>query len=698
MNAQTMSAAEKKLSAAFKSDFSHNAPKGLVKMQITAVVSALPIFAYVLVLLFVLFYFFKAVLGQFMSVLNAGVLIYLIAYVGAVLIFGVLIFLFARPLFKAKAKNTCAIIGKDREPNLYAFVDSIAKRLSLDSIIKIRISPEVVVDAEFESIKDFKEKQLTLTLGLPLLATLKMHELASMIAHEFSRYADPKISKIYFAERWLLHRLYDLTHKDDSIVVTIDKITEKFTFLIPVFIPIRLVLQFVNGICSSVQGMVESISKEMLYDIAFYADDFQAQVIGSRQFDPLLKRLVRVDQAYHFTCEKMLSGENKPRNMADLIVALYDKNPLPENQFIEMALSEAFTSWHMMPTPSSRTRRMLEKEIDPIYSLQADVKKLISGMNALGEQLTVEFYEANAIDSKSFDQSKTSVKPTTGGRIPLLAEEKILKVYASGLFRRELVWSVPLDNKLEALPEERLIPFLNKVVLGIRQSLPEFNKCFDLTEEYQRHVLSLHFYQWLVKDGSKNRPSVESMDSAKLYVKEFDVKFGKTFDAYCKSYGVRVAAAVELGKGAKAYKSAKSLLKILSGLAQIQEQIRDAKVKTTTLEKLLKRREDGELEHKQTIARFSRMIFKVVQAMDSAMSKVPANMLAEEFRFDIGQNRLREELLNGKDFEFKVAERFNELLPYFEAYNLVISAKLAQFVGLVERKRDIEPVAKITLS
>lgn len=693
-----MSAAEKKLSAAFKSDFHQKPPKSFIKMQITTVLSVMPVLVYVLALLFILFYFVKAVLGQLFAVLNSGVLFYLIAYIVVVLVLGGLIFLLARPLFKSRTKNSCLIIGKDREPNLYAYVNSISNRVSIDVVSKIRISPEVIVDAEYESIKDFKERRLTLTLGLPLIATLKTDELASLIAHEFARYAHPKVRQLYFAERWLLHRLYNLAHRDDKLLVSIESIADTYSFLSPIFIPIRLVLQFVNGVCAQIHSMVEAISKEMLFDIAFLADTYQAQVIGSRNFDPLLKRLVRIDQAYHFTCEKMLSGEKKPRDMADLIISLYEKNPLPSNQYIEMALSEAFTSWHILPTPSSRTRRMLENEIEPIYTLQVDVKKLFSGLGALGEQLTQGFYETNAIESKNFDETKTPTKQASSRHIPLLAEDKVLKVYSSGLFRRDLVWSIPLDNKLEALPEERLIPFLNKVVLGIRHSLPEFNKCFDFTDEYRRHVLSLHFYQWLVKNGSKNRPSAESLDDARIFVKEFDEKFGKTFDAYCKSYGVRVAAAVELGKEAKAYKSAKSLLGILSGLAQVQTDVRDAKIKTTTMEKLLKRRENGEREHQQTITRFTRMVFKVVQAMDSAMSKIPPTLLAEEFRFDIAQNRLKEELLGGKDYEHTVLERFNELVKYYEAYNVVLSAKLAQFVGLVERKRNIEAVAKVTLS
>ncbi len=698
MSAQATNSAEKKLSAAFKSDFIHKSPKSMIKMQITLGLSAMPVLAYVLILLFIFFYYVKAVLGQVFAVLDSGVVFYLIAYVFAVLVLGGLIFLFARPLFTSRIKNNCAIVGADREPNLYAYVNSISRRLSVESVSHIRISPEVVVDAEYESIKDYKEKRLSLTLGLPLLATLKTHELTALISHEFAHYANPKVRHLYFVERWLLHRLYDLAHRDDQLLVKIEDLVDKFGFLNPVFTPIRLVLQFVAGICAQIHSMVESISKDMMFDIGFMADDYQAQVIGSRNFDALLKRLVRIDQAYHFACEKMLSGLKKPRDMADLIATLYEQNPLPSNQYIEMALSEAFTSWHMLPTPSSRTRRMLEKEIEPIYSLQVDVKKLFTGLNALGEQLTKEFYEANAIESKGFDEAKNQVKQGSNRNIPLLSEEKVLKVYSSGLFRRDMVWSIPLDNKLEALPEERLIPFLNKVVLGIRHSLPEFNKCFDLTEEYQRHVLSLHFYQWLVKNGSKNRPSVESLDDARIFVKEFEEKFGKTFDAYCKSYGVRVSAAVELGKEAKAYKSAKSLLRILAGLAQIQAQVRDAKIKTSTMEKLLKRREDGEREHQQTITRFTRMVFKVVQAMDGAMTKVPANLLAEEFRFDIAQNRLKEELLNGKDYELNVLARFNELIRYYEAYNVVLSAKLAQFVGLVERKRNIEPVAKVTLS
>lgn len=685
---------EKSLAGAFRGEITVPEPEGVVKLYVLVFLSCLPIFFYAVFLILACGIFLKTALRFLLVVLEAQAAFYTFAYCVALVLIGGGLALFCRPLFTLRRDLDDVKLDRDVEHGLYALANTLSARLGVEQVADIYVTTDVVVDASYGSLRAFKERSLSLRLGLPLLVTLKANEIASLIARAFTHYSHPKVRVIYYLLRNIRQWLYVNVHRHDPFLERLEAFSENYRVLATITLPIRVGIYFVDKIFAGFLALVESLSQQATYEIEFIADEVQAQIIGSRNFDRSLKHLVQVDQAYHYAFEKMLSQESLPANMSDLIHALYVKSPEPSNQFIEMAMSEQFNGWHLLPTPSSRTRRIANLNYEPLFHLDKPIEDLCTDLDAIGVNLTKGFYQVHDIQSDA--AAPPAILDERNRPLPLPAEMAILKKYSSGLFRRDVVWQLPQDGKLASLPEDRIIPFLNKVVVSVRHSLPEFNACIGLLDDYNKHLAQYHFYQWLIKDGSKNRPDADAIDNAQYVIKEFETKHGRTIESYCKSYGVRVAAAVELGRESKAYRSAKTLMAMLSRLSALQLEVRDAKIKCATLEKLLARRAEGDVFHQKTISRLTRMVLKTVENIEAGIGNFSPSLLAQANPINVLQTRLRLEELNGEDYERMVADRFHELVKYYEAFNTGISAKLAQFVGMVERKKAIETVAKVS--
>jgi len=615
--------------------------------------------------------------------------------IGLILVTVLLIFL-SRPLFNVISDKKLMLLSEEQEPVIYLFANILAQKMGVDPVEKIALSSEVLVDAYYESPRDFYEGKLTLEVGLPLISTLSLTEITALIAHEYGHYAQKQIKICYFIIRNVHGWFYRVIQGEDGWENRLESLREERPKRLMEFVTLPVVfgISAITKVFRVFSSALELVSSQLIFDTELHADQIQAQILGSDSFDRSLKHLVQVDQCYHAALEKIFSGEIQPVNISDLVYSLYEKNPLQSDQFIEMARSDRFNSWHFLPPPSSRTRHVKNLQQNSIFSLEKPTVSLFSNVEEYAQRITLSLYEDH--DIKADTNMQAAELDERDRPVQLEKEEALLRRFTSGLYRRDMVWEFPEVDKFEHLSEEKIEPFLNKVVVSIRHSLPEFNKYVDLVEEYKKISVQYHFYQWLIKDGSKSRPDGSVINELKHSIEEFESKYKNSKVTYCKFYGVRVAAAVALGRDSKAYNSATKLIVMLSKLSFLQVQVCDAKIKCSTLEKLIVRRAEGDTMHQKTISRLTRMMLKVIENMERITGRFPASLLGE-VDVDIVGTRLHLEELNGADYEKLVADRFHELVRYYEGFNTAISAKLAQFVEMVERKQNIESVATVSL-
>lgn len=110
----------------------------------------------------------------------------------APIVAGVLMLLFMiKPILARRDKSAKPIIvERDQEPLLFAFIARIC------NILKAPVPNEVVLDCQVNASASFRRglmsfgsNDLTLTIGLPLVAGLTLRELAGVLAHELGHFA-----------------------------------------------------------------------------------------------------------------------------------------------------------------------------------------------------------------------------------------------------------------------------------------------------------------------------------------------------------------------------------------------------------------------------------------------------------------------------------------------------------------------------
>jgi len=640
--------------------------------------------------LYVAVFWFPAVSGSTGTLAITG-------YCFTVATLTVLMIFLIRPFFTVRRKIGELVLESAQEQAIFNLFNLTAKKLNVPSLHRIRVNSEVVVDANYDTLADAYHKRLTLTLGLPLLSVLSTRECVALVSHALGHFSHPKVSLCYFVIRAVKQWFHSVVHNEDGWENRLEATIEKYHFILfkMLFMPAYFGVIAVNRLFSLFLNLVEAVSNRVVFDMEYRADVFQASVQGSHNFDRCLKHLVQIDQAYHAALEKVFSGESVPANLNSAIYQEYARNPVLPDQFIELAGSEYFNGWQMFPSPISRKRRVEQQQFSAIFDYDKPLSEIFTDLDALASMVTENFYQKNGIDGERTSSARDSDAARTS--FPMVRERTILKRYSSGLYRPENVWELPELAKFENLSEEKIIPFLNKVILSIRHSIPDFSKYTEFADEQAKQKAQYHLCQWLVKDGSRRRPDIEVIEQLKFGLSEFERKHGKSVQKYRKFYGSRLVAAMFLGRDNKVFNSALKLARLLSKLALLQDSVNDARVKCSTLEQLLVRRAEGDQMHQKTISRLTRMVLKVIADMEATLEGFSMTLIGKDHPGDIAAGRLDLEQLNGEDYERVVADRFSELVKYFEGFNTSISAKLAQFVEVVERKNAIEPVVIVNL-
>lgn len=668
------------------------APRKLAfKLVLAAIAGALPLFIY-LFLLSVM-----AVLGvvvAFDSVTKAiesasGIVITL-SVISLVLFVGLLVLL-SRPMWPVKVQRPSIQLEKGQAPELFDYVSGILQSLAGLTLDSINVTMDVATDMYFSTVTAYREKRVTVDIGAPLLELLSKQELTALLIHETCRYHKPGLAKRYIVIR-LLRAHYDaLANRGEDP----SRHTEQRRAIARrLMAPVVVFDKFVGHLAAGVSGFAESSTQSAIHEVAFLADSAQVKFSGGDQFAELLNKLARIDQAFHLTLEEEMKRERASPLFASHLGKIFHENPLKTAHFVEMAPSEHFNGWRMLPSPHERMHRIKSLE-NPVDVSDANtsteshllVKEWVPDLRTVDNAVTQMFFADYGMEVE--DLEKEGDTKESQSKLAQQHDEAICKKFTSGLFRKDLIWDVPPVSKFTNLPPEKIIPFLNKVVISIRHKLPELTQYVSLRHEYQRLIEQQHLFHWLIKDGSKLRPPAETIDELRFTVKDFEEKHLPNKNAYRKSYGTRVSAAIALGRSNRAYRSADQLVSILSRLSDLQEVVDEAKVKCATINKLVARRKEVGDIHDATIVRLTKMVLKVVEGLELRLSRIPPSIAGEcaEVIQRVLDTKAKDVVL-----ETRVPERFAELLKCYEVCNTAISAKLALFVSMVEKKQAIETV------
>ena len=212
---------------------------------------------------------------------------------------GLLLLLFmVKPLFFGRRSQFEPIpLSRDEEPFLFQYVEKLSELVGAPEPSEIHVNLDVNAAASFSSgWRGFFRDELTLTLGLPLVAGMSVQQLTGVISHELGHFTQDTGMRLWFLinsiNRWLQRVVFERDVFDERL----------HAMAASGFVPVSLVARLIQWMIWAVRRILWMLLVIGEWGCCFgarqgefHADQFQAHMAGSRSFASTSSSVVLLD-------------------------------------------------------------------------------------------------------------------------------------------------------------------------------------------------------------------------------------------------------------------------------------------------------------------------------------------------------------------------------------------------------------------
>ena len=328
---------------------------------------------------------------------RAAILVYVTPLVAGVILF----YYMVRPLIPRLGNRPHPLytITEENEPQVYRLIGHVCDSVGAPFPRRIDLIMEANASASFRRgfLSFLSGDDLVLSIGLPLLSSLSVQQLAGVLAHEmghFSQGAGMRCSYIinrvnyWFVEaiyggRSMNEKLADAAESTGGSFALLLMLTQLFIFLSR---GVLYLLMMVGYFFSNF------LSRQMEYD----ADLNQIRVSGSTSFESTMYSIVLLDAA--FSNASMMSMLTRRfqilSNDLPNLVKSRGKSILRENkdELINSILEPNTRLFDTHPSPRDRIAHAKRQQEKGICKIKAPASSLFQNFNNLSVNLTSGFY------------------------------------------------------------------------------------------------------------------------------------------------------------------------------------------------------------------------------------------------------------------------------------------------------------------
>lgn len=267
------------------------------------------------------------------------------------LVIGVLVVLFmVKPLFARRPKSTePKEINRADAPELFIFIDEICDLVRAPRPTRVAVDMQVNASASFRrGFLSLFGNDLTLTLGLPLVAGLTVRQFGGVLAHEFGHFAQGAGMRLTYLIRsinaWFARLVYERDAWDEYLR---DLARVDFRLAIVIHLA-RLMIWLTRKLLWVFMMAGHGISCFMLRQMEFDADYYETCVAGSDGFTETAGRLPLLGVAWQRVIAQQQETFESKRLVDDLpsLIALETRRmPAEISEAIDKASQEGRTGW-----------------------------------------------------------------------------------------------------------------------------------------------------------------------------------------------------------------------------------------------------------------------------------------------------------------------------------------------------------------
>jgi Zn-dependent protease with chaperone function len=206
-----------------------------------------------------------------------------------------------KPLFARSAfHQTPRRLKREAEPLLFEYIERICEAVGAPAPRSIRVDCDVNASASFRrGIWSIFGQDLTLTIGLPLVAGMSLRQLSGVLAHEFGHFAQGAGMRLSYIIRsisyWFARAVYERDEWDERL----EHWSKQIDLRLGIFLYIaRLLIWCTRRVLWVLMWVGNAISCFLLREMEFDADRYEARLVGSKTFAKTARRLTELSVAH----------------------------------------------------------------------------------------------------------------------------------------------------------------------------------------------------------------------------------------------------------------------------------------------------------------------------------------------------------------------------------------------------------------
>lgn len=577
-----------------------------------------------------------------------------LAYFGPLIVGSILVLFMIKPLFARRRRSAAEVpLTREHQPLLFAFTDKLAEMVGAPRPAEICVNcdPNAYAGLRGGRFGVFG-REMKLILGLPLVSSLNVRQLAGVMAHEFGHFAQGTAMRLTHVIRsidlWFARVVYERDAWDErleawagpngflggSIIMNASRLMVWIT---------RLVLRLLMAVGNLVSSF-------MLRQMERDADRYDVRVGGSEAFVATSKMLPLLGVATS-GAHQMLQHAHREKRLCDdlpaFILATVPQVPGEiRDQIIKSQTEDKTRLFDSHPADKDRIAAAQRENQPGMYALDLPASALFKRFAAVCRTATLAFY-GEAIGKELDSTSLVSTERLCAAQALELETGKALaRVFQEQLTTTRLLF--PVVHAFEADDRAALVKVIEESRDQMAGLLAGASEPVRRTNEAEEQAMNVRFVRALRTSGFKKIQyrdfGLQSGEDAEL-ASVIQTAIGNRSEAarfFCdmeEHVALRVGAAVELVRQDPSLQrpdtpvaDVLTLLELLNRFQNIEPQLADLRREHSVIDMLV-----GNLQNNPGQAPLMRHIQDLVRKCVSHLHLLTENLANVKYPFEHAQ-------------------------------------------------------------
>lgn len=255
-----------------------------------------------------------------------GALAAIVIYIAPAIIGGILVLMLLKPLFAPRGGSGGSLELKEYEEiKLHSFVQNVCEVIGAPTPRRIEIDCDVNASAGFRRglISLLSPGDMTLTIGLPLVAGMSKRQFAGVLAHEFGHFSQGTGMRASYivasVQNWMVRAAYEPDGWDERVTGALAQLGGWGSIIA---LACALCAWVVRLVLKLMVLAVSIVCTFMFKQMEFDADRYQIRLAGTPAFEPAFHKLAEMSAAYGRVVNECRVAMNRSQEVPENLPAM----------------------------------------------------------------------------------------------------------------------------------------------------------------------------------------------------------------------------------------------------------------------------------------------------------------------------------------------------------------------------------------